>query len=214
MLLALGLLAGGTYVAYLEARAYFASGVLQSERFEALASGRERIALSTASQRLVLDNCLEGIIATYARTRTAEQRNTVAVECRKVADQITASAPAFSYAWYIGALAAARLRDTQGVVARLRQSQITGSTEQWIAELRVDLAENNLAALPPDVLSRHEHDLSILVSSAEGVSSIAARYVRDAAFRERITAIVEKMPQADQQRFLANVQAAVTRATG
>lgn len=214
LLLAVALLAAGGSAAFVEARAYFASGVLQSERFDALAAGREVIGLSTASQRLVLDNCLDGVVAAYARTRPAEARDSVATECRNVGDRITKLSPAFSYAWYIGAVAAERLGDTAGVIERLRQSQITGPTEQWIAQLRVDIAEDNLAALPPDVRARHDRDLGLLVASRQGVASIAARYVKDTAFRDRITAIVEKMSQPDQQRFLANVEAVAARAGG
>lgn len=206
----LSLFLGGAWVAAQEARSYFSSGITQAERFAALADGTEVLSLSTASRRLVLDNCLDGVVAVYARTRPTDRRDSVAEECRRVADDITVRAPTYSYAWYVGAVAASRLKDTQGVIDRLRKSQIVGPNEQWIAELRVGLAETYLDQLPDDVRAQHDSDLKMLAQSSRGVTSIAARYVRDASFRERITAIVEQLPQRAQQRFLENVRTAAT----
>ena len=208
LLFSLALLLAGIWIAYVEAKSYFSGGDLPLERFEALAKGSQIIGMSTTSKRLVLDNCLDGVVAVHARTQPPEKRDRVAEECRSVVDEIVARTPAYSYAWYVGAVAASRLGDTKGVVDRLRQSQVTGPTEQWIAELRVGLAETYLADLPVDVRMQHDRDLALLVASDRGVRAIAARYVRDPDFRDRITTIVEQMPQRSQQRFLFNVQRA------
>ena len=214
MLLSLAVLGGGAFVAYEEASAYFANGLLPREKFAILADGAEFVGLSTTAKRIVLDNCYDGLVAVYARTQPADRRDRLAEECRKVIDEMVARTPAHSFAWFVGAHAAARLDDTEGVIERLRQSQITGPNEQWITELRVQLAETYLDRLPADVRALHDRDLALLAASAKGVESIAARYVRDPSFRERITAIVEKMPQSDQRRFLSNVRRAAASLGG
>ena len=56
----------------------------------------------------------------------------------------------------------------------------------------------------------HQRDLALLVQSQRGIATIARRYVAQPDFRERITAIVEALPQADQVRFLANVKEATS----
>lgn len=202
----LALSAGGAYLAYSEARSYLAGGVLPHERFDALSARAEVIGFSNASKKLVLDNCFEGIVGIYARTRDRTRRAIIAAECLSVADAVVATTPVYSYAWYVGALAAAQVRDADGLATRLRQSQVTGPTEQWIAELRVGLVEDHRVELPPDVLALNDKDLAILVLSSRGIASIAARYVRDPSFRDRITTITETLPPQDQQRFLDQVR--------
>jgi hypothetical protein len=59
--------------------------------------------------------------------------------------------------------------------------------------------------------SAHDDDLRMLVRSDRGIATIATRYVSDAAFRDRITAIVETMTPPDQQRFIGSVRNALSR---
>lgn len=204
---------GGAYAAYSEASAYMSGGVLQEERFAALADDSQSTALSIASSRMVLDHCLEAITSVYGRLRTAPQRQAVATACMAQADAIVRTMPSYSYAWYVGALAATRLPG-EDPSTRLQQSQLTGPQEQWIAELRVALAEDNRERLSDEARALNDKDLAMLVLSYRGVASIARRYVTNPDFRSRITDIVEQLPQPDQQRFVANVEAAARRTGG
>ena len=197
----LALATSGAAVAYVEAKAYLSAGIVPRERFDVLASGDIDVGLSSASHTLFLNNCYEALTSVAARLQPA-RRASVAANCLASADRISAEEPANSFAWYVAALSAAKGGDIPGMVRRLRMSQISGPSEQWIVELRVDLAEDHLAAL------------TLLAQSQRGVSSIAQRYVRQADFRERITALVEKLPAAQQQRFLDYVRGAASQVSG
>lgn len=211
LLISLTLAGGGIFVAYGEAQAFLAGGVLPREKFQALATNTQMTSLSTASNHLVLDACYDAMTGVYGRLQPAPDRTAVASNCLAQADAMTASMPTYSYAWYIGALSAAKLSDGAALADRLRQSQLTGPHEQWIAELRVALAEDNLASLLPDVLMGNDKDLAMLVVSSKGIASIAARYVDNPAFRSRITTIVEQLPPGAQRRFVSRVESAAGR---
>lgn len=211
LLVSLALAGGGTFVAFGEAQAFLAGGVLPREKFQALATNTQMTSLSTASNHLVLDACYDAMTGVYGRLQPSSDRTAVASTCFAQADAMTASMPSYSYAWYIGAFSAAKLSDGVALADRLRQSQLTGPHEQWIAELRVALAEDNLTSLPPDVLLGNDRDLAMLVASSRGIASIAARYVGDPTFRSRITAIVEQLPPAAQRRFVSKVESAAGR---
>jgi len=205
---------GGVAVAMLESSAFFDAGVTPRERFNAFADGDTVVGVSTTSEMLVLGNCHEALDSIFAHTQPAGRRHLVATNCMAIADAILAREPAYSFAWYVTALAAAELEDAQGLSFRLGRSQQTGPSEQWIAERRVDTAEDHLTALTPGVRKGHDRDLILLAQSRRGVDSIARRYVRQPDFRNRITALVEQLDPEAQRRFLAYVQDAARRVTG
>jgi hypothetical protein len=196
----------GAVTAFDELGVFRVGGITPASRFAALAADHYRPAASTLSKTLLLETCAEAISSTYGRLQRAEARHAVAENCLKQADAITAAAPSLSYGWYVGAMAAARLGDQAGFNARLLRSQITGPAEQWIVEQRAGLVEDNFAVADAEVRTRHDGDLRLLVTSVRGIASISGRYVREPEFRERITAIVETMPEADQARFVTQVR--------
>jgi hypothetical protein len=204
------LVAGGAYLAYGEALPFFRGGVLAKERFDALYNRSISPGLSTASKRLVLDNCVDAITSIYGRTQPPDRRKVVSEACLHVADTATAADPAFSYAWFVGGLAAERLGDLEGMAGRLAQSARVGSNEQWIAELRWPLFEQHYDALPEAARPLVEHDMLILLDDIDGSVLVADRYVRgDAPFKARVEATVEKTRETIQQRFLNNVKASL-----
>lgn len=213
LIVALALATSGAAVAYVEAKSYLSAGILPRERFDVLASGDIDIGVSTASHMLVLNNCYEAMTSVTARLQPAVRRSAVATNCLKAADAISAGEPVNAFASYVAAVAAADRGDIPGMTQRLRMSQLTGPSEQWIVELRVNLAEDHFAALTPDALAGHDRDLTLLAQSQRGVASIAQRYVRREDFRARITALVEKLTPVEQQRFLEHVRAAADKVT-
>jgi hypothetical protein len=207
VLIGAGFLAlGGAFTAYEELNPFAVGATDAKSRFAALMSSAYRPAASVLSKQLLLDTCQEAIAGLYGRLQAVKDREAVLVRCLEQADAIVAGAPSFSYAWHVGALAAAGLGDLEGFNARALQSQITGPAEQWVAELRAALVEDNFAAAGEEVRARHAADLRLLVASPRGIRSISRRYVIDPAFRERITNIVETMPEADQARFVAAIR--------
>lgn len=214
LFLSLALLGAGGWVGVREASPYFSSGIEDTERFSALAEAAPIPGPSIASERLILDNCVRTITSIYARLQPAARKAEVNGHCLEAADAAVQVNPSSSYAWYVGALTSALTGDIAGMNMRLLRSQQTGPSEQWIAELRVPLAEDHLGDLTPDVRANHDRDLGMLVASTRGISSIADRYVRQADFRERITAIVETMPEDDQRRFVSRVGSSARSAVG
>lgn len=207
VLLAAALLAaGGVATAYQELLPFVAGGLTAESRYASLLNGNLLSGQSLLSKHLVLDTCHEALTGVYGRMQPAETRTPVLERCRSGADEIVAGAPSYAFGWYVGARAAAELGDLPGFNRRLLRSQVTGPTEQWVAELRAALVEDNYAGADDAVRVRHDDDLRLLVISARGIDSIARRYVDDPAFRERITAIVETLPEADQARFVARVR--------
>ena len=208
LVMSLALCGGGTFAAYSEARSYVSSGLTPAESFAALAADEQVPGLSVTSTRLVLDNCYDAITAIYGRVQPSTKRDAVASNCLRQADAVIQAMPSHSFAWFVGALAALQLDSRGGFTDRLRQSQLTGPNEQWIAELRVGLAEDNFGMLPSDVRELNDRDLGLLVVSDRGIASIAQRYISNPAFRERITVIVEQLPERDQQRFVSTIETA------
>jgi hypothetical protein len=115
--------------------------------------------------------------------------------------------PSHSYGYYIEALARFALGEADMAVAALERSQAVGPNEQWLAERRVGVAETHYAALEAYAGTGHLADLALLAQSRRGIRSIAARYVANPDFRERVTAVVETLPDEIQQRFVAVVRA-------
>lgn len=214
LFLSLALLGAGAWVGFREASPYFTSGIEDTERYAALAERAPAPGPSIASERLILDNCVRAISSTYGRLQSSTKKAEVNGNCLKAADAAVRVNPSSSYAWYVGALTSALNGDAAGMNMRLLRSQQTGPSEQWIAELRVPLAEDHLAELTPEARANHDRDLKMLVASVRGIASIAGRYVDDTGFRERITAIVETMPEADQRRFVSQVGTAANRSVG
>ena len=165
--------------------------------------------LSVSSQNEALLDCadtLKALNSLVIMYRSDDDRAVLAPNCLKLADAIGAKSPSNSYAWQVGAMAAAQQQDWAGMNERLSLSQRTGKTEQWVAELRVTLAESNYDRLDAATLVGNDSDLRMLVASTRGIRAIAFHYVDDASFRARIVDLVETLPAADQQRFVSTVR--------
>lgn len=203
-----GLALAGVSFGYQEFRAFSTGSPSIADRPLALSEEAIPNAPSVLGQRNLMQQCDASLRSRFSRRLPEEPRQRLQTNCLELADQVSAEAPSSTFAWYVGALAAAQLGDMSGFNSRHYRSQVAGPWEQWAAERRVDLAEDYFSDLDPQVLERHLGDLTLLAQSNRGVRSIASRYVSDPDFRERITLIVETLPQDIQQRFLSNVQRA------
>lgn len=169
------------------------------------------LALSHRSNQYWLDGCLRAVTSIEGRLLYGENRTRLQESCKGIVDAITKASPNNTYAWYFQAYLAHQYGSDNEFNAALLQSYESGPTEQWIAELRVPLAERGLVSLNTQALKGHKNDLGLLVQSRRGIGSIARRYVRDPEFRARITDVVETLPQTAQQHFLRTLKVEVAR---
>ncbi len=176
--------------------------------YESILAGENTFGPSSYSKMLALKDCSYGLQPIVINIRGAENTARFAAVCLKTAAEITQTMPTNSYAWYVKAQAAVQLNDADNFRTSYLNSFLTGPHEQWITVQRVDLAENNFDKLTPDMLAAHEKDIALLALSSNGVRAIARRYVSDVNFRDRVTDIVAKLPDANQRRFLNLVRRA------
>ena len=192
---------------------YIESGGTDSAFFERLSHSPPEQPTSLSGTEALLMRC-EAVLSPAVASKYSEaERLFVALHCRDLARGSIQAMPSYAYGWYSLALFSYLSTDHQAAMEALEQAQIAGRNEQWLAERRVRLAENLFASLNGPVLAGHEADLTLLARSNRGVRSIARRYVENEGFRERITAIVETLPQADQARFLRSVRSAIATLT-
>lgn len=195
-------------LAYVELRPFLTGGQTRDARFELIASGGERVGISSYAHRLTLDNCLEAINSIYGRAQPSSRRQKSLVTCGELSAEIVAASPVNAFAWFIGAMVAAGEGNVAAMNDKLLHSRQTSPNEQWIAELRVELAENQLDDLDAPNRAGHEFDLKLMAESYRGAQSIARRYLNDVQFRERIVVLVETLPEETQARFVQNVRRA------
>lgn len=175
------------------------------EEFDRIASGRAQVALSGYAKRYTLESCHYGLTAQLSLVRPAEEIGRLATACRTYAQSVAATMPTNSFAWLVLAVADRALGDMPAMNRALEMSQRAGPNEQWIAEIRVALGEDNIDRLTDRARAGHDHDLVTLANSPRGVRTIAGRYVANEAFRNRITEIVSKQPVEAQRRFIRSV---------
>ena len=196
--------------AFIKESAPFFSGRISPEtRFEHFEMAQEvKIGLSIYAHQLELNDCLEALAEPFGMAQPISRRMKVFSSCQTLSMDIVKSSPLYSYAWFIAAFSSVHLGQYEDFNYQLEQSQNTAPNEQWLAELRANLAENNLTNLSPAAIKGQERDLILLVKSKRGVVSIARRYVNDPSFRKRIIALVETLPESQQAKFINNVRAA------
>ena len=209
------LAAGSAYALFAESSPYLFAGNGLAQRIEVLADGQFHPGLSRPAHDLVLDDCVAVASSLYGLAMPTERRNAALRTCSSAATGFAESSPTYAYAYYVEALLAAEHTDSDALNAALSTSRALAPAEQWLAELRVKLAEDHLAQLQPAAIAGHEADLALLVVSQRGIRVIARRYAALAGFRERITAIVETLPPEQQRRFVAALrnEIAARRAT-
>lgn len=161
---------------------------------------------STRADYVATDACLRVAMSPEGLLSPSVKRESLARACLRVMDEIIGTSPENAYAWFAQAYFSQILGHLEGMNAALERSYFWGPNEQWIAELRVSLAEPALPALSNAAMRGHSNDLALLVQSRRGIRAIAQRYIDGPRFRVRITDIVEGLPRADQRRFLSTLQ--------
>ncbi|WP_439603092.1 hypothetical protein [Devosia sp.] len=201
--------AGSAYALFAESSPYLFAGKGIAQRIEVLAEGRLHPGLSRPAHDLVLDDCVTVASSLVGLTLPTSRRDAALATCGDAAARFAAQSPTYAYAYYVEALLAAERADPKAMNAALATSRALAPTEQWLAELRVKLAEDHLDQIQPAGLEGHAADLALLVGSQRGIRVIARRYAAIESFRERITAIVETLPVEQQKRFLAALRSEI-----
>ena len=173
--------------------------------FNQIASRPPPYGPSSYSKKITLIDCTYALLNLH-RVETPEKAAAVARSCERLSDSMTATMPTNAHAWYVKALAHARLGETDAFLASYRKSRELGPNEQWLAENRTRLAEEMYAELDEESRSLHQADLTLLANSPRGTRTLAARYATNEEFRERIIQIVERLPPDRQRAFLQNVR--------
>lgn len=205
---ALALLVASTVALTYEIVPFLSQHASPATRFTSLESTNVKSALSIYSHRLLLNDCLEALAGPTGLVQPFERRSQVTNNCHSIAMNTVKTMPTFALAWYVAAFASAELGNYPAFNTQLAVAQKTAPNEQWLAELRVRLAEANLDHLSPEALEGENRDLLLLARSRQGVASIASRYIAQPEFRERIIRLVETLSEDEQKRFISHVRGA------
>lgn len=163
-------------------------------------------ALSVQSDRNIIEGCLGTLTSLEGRLMRVDTRAQLFESCRNIVGNIMSSSQNDPYGWYVLAFINLDLGLWDQFETALQKSYEYGPSEQWLAELRVPIAESAISQLSAKTLQGHFSDLELLVQSRRGIDTIALRYAREPQFRERIVSIVETLPQEVQKRFLRYVK--------
>lgn len=202
----IALLSGAGVVAQREIGAQAVAGLSDMSFFNAMAVGDGSLPLSYRLTDALTQRCVNVVGGLYGTLQPDDTALEAKGNCLTLARQAVADMPTYALGWYASALLAYQLERNEEADAALVMSQQVGRHEQWVAEARVQLAEDHLSSLSQQALDGHAEDLQLLARSARGVRSIAYRYVTQPNFRERITLIVEQLSPEDQIRFIGNVR--------
>lgn len=197
------LLAAGLVAGLVEARPYLALAPEMEPRIALLATAPVQPGLSIDSARLVLDSCTWAMTSLAGRTQPTQIRNRIAQNCRLTAKGIVAVSPSSAEGWYVLALAAAQQGRRAEFSANLIRSQAVAPNEEWLAALRVALAEARHDWTNAGLTRIERADIAVLLASRRGVAAMAARFVEDPGFRARATEIADQLPPETQARFVA-----------
>lgn len=182
-----------------------------ADRFDKISNSEIPEAYSLRSERIVLNACRRAITATFAKLQPTVLRNRVSRNCAELSGRIGRAEPSASYAHYVRSLALFEQRDIAGFNLAFSLSWKTGPNEGWIAKRRFTLGERGLDMLDTPASVMHARDVALLVSSQRGLPLVAKSYVGEPASRDRLTAIVETLPEQVQRRFLSAVRKELRR---
>lgn len=196
------LLLSAAYITMVEVGPFATERLSERATVRAMAAGIVAPGLSIQSQTDFLFHCRVAMTSLAGRAQPTAVREQILDACGDGSDAIVAAAPGFSAAWYTGALVASFTGEPEKLNQWLAQSYATGPFEQWIAELRVDLVEDNFAKLDADLVDRHLADLAIQLSNDRGRRFLASRYLAFPQLRERIDLLLTTASEPDARRFL------------
>ena len=200
-IMAFAILVLSAFVIASESQVYLARLTTKTIASELLA-GIAPAGLSVQSKSDFFADCRTALSTVQLRARPHAQLVKAVGTCRSVADRAAANSPSMSIAWFTGAFASIIIGDVEGFNARFLRAYLSGPNEQWLAELRFDLAERNYSDLHSNLLPHYAHDLRLLLASSLAVDRVAMRYLdADDETRQRIDQIAADLPKSVRERF-------------
>lgn len=200
-----------TVEAFGEVVPYFASGVGNQQKFEAIITGAFEPASSKWSRDLYLDDCLEVPQSIYALAQPTAMRQRMLETCRQNARQVLQTTPNASNAWLVLATTSAALKDFATMRSALAMSKRTAPNLQWLADRRSQLAETNAAELDDAGRADYERDLEVLVSGDLGIAVLAQRYARRQELRDTYLRILDTASAKRRGMFLARAKSELAK---
>jgi hypothetical protein len=205
----LALLVGASWASVQESSPYLTDSLPEADRITAYIDGAGIPGLAITTQTSYLLGCYDLMRSATLKAESPQRNEALTKTCQSTAEQLANQTQTNPLAWFVAAFAAAKAGDLDAMSSALRNSYLTGPNEQWIALLRIPLAEANRARLDADLQAFGDTDLGNVAKTGAGVAGIVNHYSSDPAFRERLTSIVEKSSPADQRRFLGFLRSAL-----
>jgi hypothetical protein len=181
-----------------------------AEQYERAVARPTTMPLSFDGAGRVVQDCGALVFSLEIMLRDLQDRQVLIKSCLDRADAATSAAPTLAFAWTGGAALAGEASDAERYRRELTQSYSVAPSEQWLAEMRVGIIEQNPTLADGGTRDIENHDLALLVVSPHGIKSIAQRYALQPDFRKRVVAVVEGLGQVDQKRFLDEVKRAAS----
>lgn len=173
-----------------------------------IAQDRLHPAYSFYGQKRLMSACAQGMTGIWQTVAPSDQRLAFAEACLNHALKYASHTTIDSLTWVVAARSSYILGDYEALNRYLDYAWRSARNEQWVAALRVGLAEDAKSRLDANNTENHKSDLALMVMSSSGIAAIAGRYWSDEDFRERITSVVEQMSNEDQRRFVSSVKRA------
>lgn len=198
----LALLVGGILASTQEISPYLTDYLPQPDRISAYIDGTSVPGLAISTQTAYLLGCYDLMRSSALYAQSPQQDKDLTKICHDAAEHLANQTQTNALAWFVLAFAAAKTGNLDAMSDALRNSYLTGPNEQWIALLRIPLAEINRPRLDADMQHFGDLDLGMAAKSNTGTAGIVDLYSNDPTFREHLTRIVEQSSPAEQQQFL------------
>lgn len=166
---------------------------------------------SGKSKSLVLTDCLNGMQLMQVEQARLRYVRSFSEKCLTLADDIISKMPTNSQAWLVRAWAGGELFIAEVLNQGIQKSQSTAPNELWLAKIRLELAQRKSSLITENTQKLVDKDIGLMASNYQGSQDLASRYTKDEAFRERVVAIIQMLPQDAQKRFIYYVRSAKER---
>jgi hypothetical protein len=199
-----GLLALGLYGMSIESEPFLSTTGTAADRLAAAADDSDVPFLTSKRALGVYDlDCRTLAFGQIADPIPAEDRPRLDRACLERARSLLAVAPGNARLWLTFAQFAARQPDMRDQVFHaIARSRALGPWQYAFAMDRIRLIDT-LPDAPPDIRAIVGADIETLAASYRGRVALAETYIAIPDRRERITAAIEKRPQAEQRQFLS-----------
>lgn len=193
---------------------YFRTGETASARLLNEPPGSTALGWSNSGAHTIMRDCLLTVgnpNRSEMRSLGGASRSQLADTCLALGNEAVQRFPTSSYFYLVRGLAHLARNDVDLFNQDFLLSYRTGATEQWMAELRIAIAEENFSRLSADSIAAEAEDIRLLMVSNKGLRSLSSRYINMPAFRARIAEIAATMPADVQSMFVRTLQRSLPR---